>query len=34
MANKKNIQTMTPEELVAYVEVVRQYAKKKNTYLF
>ena len=24
MANKKNIQSMTPEELAAYVEVVRQ----------
>jgi len=24
MANKKNVQSMTPEELAAYVEVVRQ----------
>jgi hypothetical protein len=24
MANKKKVQTMTPEELAAYVEVVRQ----------
>ena len=24
MANKKNVQSMTPEELAAYVETVRQ----------
>ena len=24
MANKKNVKSMTPEELAAYVEVVRQ----------
>ncbi len=28
MANKKNVQSMTPEELAAYVETVRQ--RKRN----
>jgi hypothetical protein len=29
MANKKNVQSMTPEELDAYVETVRQRNTKK-----
>ena len=31
MANKKNVQSMTPEELAAYVESVRQRPTLKST---